>query len=83
MRVKTSISIPEEKLAALDALIGPGANRSRAIERAIDELIARLRREARDRNDLEIYSRFETEFASEVAEVLTYQTADPFEDDDA
>lgn len=74
MRVKTSISIPEEKLHALDRLLGPGGNRSRAIERAIDALIVRLRRQARERRDLEIYAAVESELADEIAEVLSFQT---------
>ena len=73
MRVKTSISIPEEKLRALDKLIGPDGNRSKAIERAIDELLERFEREARDARDLEIYAGAEEELEREMEDVLSYQ----------
>jgi metal-responsive CopG/Arc/MetJ family transcriptional regulator len=76
MRVNTSISIPEDKLRALDELIGPSGNRSRAVELAVDELLVRLRR-ARDRADLEIYAAFEDELTAEVTAALACQAKEP------
>ena len=73
MRIKTSISIPEEKIRALDRLIGPEGNRSKAIERAIDDFLRRLEREARDQRDLEIYTVAEEELGREMKDVLSYQ----------
>lgn len=73
MKVKTSISIPEEKIRALDRLIGPNGNRSKAIERAIDDFLRRLECEARDQKDLEIYANAEEELGREIEDVLSYQ----------
>ncbi len=73
MRIKTSISIPEEKIRALDRLIGPQGNRSKAIESAIDDFLRRLEREDRDQKDLEIYAAAEQELEREMEDVLSYQ----------
>ena len=73
MRVNTSFSIEKGKLEALDALLGPNGNRSRAIEQAIDAYIQRLRREVREQRDQEIYRAHEEDYASEVAETLAFQ----------
>ena len=73
MRIKTSISLPEEKLMALDKILGPGGNRSQLIERAIDELVARLQVEAREARDLEILDSNADELNREMEEVLAFQ----------
>ncbi len=73
MRVKTSITLAEETLEAIDQLAGPEARRSRVIEEAILEYVERRRREQRDRRDLEILNRNAERLNREVEDVLAYQ----------
>ena len=73
MRVKTSITLSEETIQAVDQLAGPGAHRSRVIEEAVLEYLERRRRELRDRRDLEILNRNAERLNREVEDVLAYQ----------
>ena len=76
MKQKTSITLEPETLQAIDRIAGPHSNRSRVIERAVLELVARLRREEREARDLEILDRNAAGLNEEMEDVLTYQ-ADP------
>ena len=73
MKQKTSITLSPETLEAVDRIAGPDSNRSRVIERAIQELAARLRREEREARDLEILNRVAGGLNEEMKEVLTHQ----------
>ncbi|HUO87182.1 MAG TPA: ribbon-helix-helix protein, CopG family [Thermoanaerobaculia bacterium] len=73
MKLKTSITLNEATVQAIDELAGPGANRSRVIERAVIEYLERRRREVRDRKDLEILNRNAERLNREVEDVLAYQ----------
>ncbi len=73
MKQKTSITLSPETLEAVDRIAGPDSNRSRVIERAIQELAARLRREEREARDLEILNRVADGLNEEMKEVLTHQ----------
>jgi metal-responsive CopG/Arc/MetJ family transcriptional regulator len=73
MRVKTSITLREETLRALHRVTRRGPNRSRAIEQAIEEFIARREREEREARDLAILNGSEEALNKEVADVLGYQ----------
>jgi metal-responsive CopG/Arc/MetJ family transcriptional regulator len=73
MRLKTSITLAEETVRELDEVAGRGANRSRVIEEAVVEYLARRRRERRDARDLEILNRNATALNREVEDVLSYQ----------
>ena len=70
MRVKTSITLPEEVLKRIDRY---DKNRSALLERAALAYLARLEREARDRKDLEIINRNADRLNEEAADVLGYQ----------
>ena len=73
MKQKTSITLDPETLAAVDRLAARGSNRSRVIEQAVQEFIARLRREERELRDFEILNRTAEDLNEEMADVLAYQ----------
>ncbi len=73
MRVKTSITLSEETLRALDRVAGKGANRSRIIEQAIAFFLAAGARAARDARDREILDREADALNAEVADALRFQ----------
>ena len=73
MRVKTSVTLDEETLAALDEEAGDETNRSRLIEQAVLDFIDRRRRAARDARDREISDRESDALNEEMADVLDYQ----------
>ncbi len=70
MRVKTSITLPEELLSRLDRV---DKNRSALIERAALAYLARLERQARDENDIEIIERNADRLNTEAVDTLEYQ----------
>jgi len=76
MRVKTSVTLSEETLRALDKVAVTGANRSRLIEEAVREYLGRRARAARDARDLEILNRSATGLNREVQDVLECQADD-------
>lgn len=73
MKKKTSITLDPETLAAVDRIAAPESNRSRVIEQAVQEFIARLQRQERELRDLEILNRAAEELNQEMTDVLTYQ----------
>jgi len=73
MKVKTSVAISEEVLAAIDEIAARPGNRSRVIERALTEFVERQRRAARDARDLELIDRNADELNREAEDVLAYQ----------
>lgn len=70
MRVKTSITLPEELLERIDQV---GNNRSALIERATLAYLDKLSREERDRRDIEILNRHADEMNREMEDILEYQ----------
>jgi len=73
MKVKTSITLSKEALAAIDRLAGSRRNRSAVVERAVRELVAAEARRLRNERDLEILNRHAKRLNAEAADVLTYQ----------
>lgn len=73
MKVKTSVTLSEDLVRALDKAAGKTANRSRLLEIAAREFLARRARAARDARDLEILNRSADDLNREVADVLAYQ----------
>jgi metal-responsive CopG/Arc/MetJ family transcriptional regulator len=71
MKAKTSITLSENALRAVDRLAGRGGNRSAVIERAILEYVERRARQERDAKDRELLDRH--------ADVLNRETADALE----
>lgn len=75
MKVKTSVTLSEKLLAAIDEVAGPGCNRSAVLEEAAIEWVRRKRREERDAKDAAIYARMasDPEVVRESEETLEFQ----------
>jgi metal-responsive CopG/Arc/MetJ family transcriptional regulator len=73
MRVKTSITLDERVLKAIDRATGRGRSRSRVIEDAAREFLARRVRAAREARDLAILDDAADELNREMDDVLAYQ----------
>ncbi len=70
MRVKTSITLPQELLSRLDRV---DTNRSALLERAAISYLAAIERENRDRKDREIIDRNAERLNEEALDALSYQ----------
>ena len=70
MRVKTSITLPEELLRRLDRI---DRNRSSLLERAALAYLARLERQVRESRDIEIINRNAERLNREALDTLEYQ----------
>jgi len=73
MKVKTSITLSEDLLEAIDKRSGSFKNRSDFIEAAIRAYIAQMAREERNAKDLTILNRQADRLNQEAADVLAYQ----------
>ena len=73
MKVKTSITLPEDLLKAIDKYTGEHKNRSKFIEDAVRDFIMQLIQRQQDARDLEIINRHADYLNREAADVLTYQ----------
>jgi metal-responsive CopG/Arc/MetJ family transcriptional regulator len=73
MRVKTSITLSERALAAVDKLAGKQSNRSRVIEAAIEAYVAERARATRDARDASILDRIAPDIEEELTDVLSHQ----------
>jgi metal-responsive CopG/Arc/MetJ family transcriptional regulator len=73
MRVKTSVTIDERVLRAIDKATTRTRSRSRLIEDAAREYLARHQRAAREARDLAILNEVAEHLNREMEDVLTYQ----------
>ena len=73
MKVKTSITLSNEILEAIDLHIGEYRSRSEFLETAARKFIAQLVRKEAERRDLEIINRHADSLNAEAEDVLTYQ----------
>jgi metal-responsive CopG/Arc/MetJ family transcriptional regulator len=73
MRVKTSVTIDERVLRAIDKATTPTLSRSRLIEDAAREFLARRARSAREARDLAILNEAADALNREMDDVLAYQ----------
>jgi metal-responsive CopG/Arc/MetJ family transcriptional regulator len=73
MRVKTSVTIDESVLKAIDKATSRTRSRSRIIEDAAREFLARRARAARDARDLAILNESADALNREMEDVLAYQ----------
>jgi metal-responsive CopG/Arc/MetJ family transcriptional regulator len=73
MRVKTSVTIERKVLRAVDRVVTRGRSRSRIIEEATVEYLARRARAAREARDLVILNREAESLNREMEDVLTFQ----------
>lgn len=70
MRVKTSVTLPADLIARLDAI---DSNRSAVLERAARAFLALQERQARDAKDMGIIGRNAVALNREAADALAYQ----------
>ncbi len=73
MRVKTSVTIDEQVLKAIDKAASPERSRSRILEDAAREFLARRKRALREERDLAILNDNADALNSEMDDVLGYQ----------
>lgn len=73
MRVKTSVTIDERVLRAIDKATTPSRSRSRILEEAAREFLARRARAARESRDLKILDDAADGLNREMEDVLSYQ----------
>jgi len=73
MKVKTSITLSEDLLKAIDECTGQSKNRSEFIEDAVRAFITQLIQRKQDAEDLEIINQHADRLNREAADVLTYQ----------
>ena len=73
MRVKTSVTIDERVLRAIDKATTRNRSRSRVIEDAAREYLARRARATREARDLVILNEAADELNREMEDVLAYQ----------
>ena len=73
MKVKTSITLSDEILKAIDLHIGGYRSRSEFLEIAARRYIAQLARKEVERRDLEIINRHADSLNAEAEDVLIYQ----------
>jgi metal-responsive CopG/Arc/MetJ family transcriptional regulator len=73
MRVKTSVTIDEKVLSAIDRAATGGRSRSRIIEDAAREYVSRQARVARDTRDRELIDQAADALNREMEDVLSYQ----------
>jgi len=73
MKSKTSVSLSQEALRAIDRIAAEGTNRSHVIEQAVLEFAERRERELREARDLETLNRVADELNREMEDVLSYQ----------
>ncbi len=71
MRVKTSVTLPQELLARIDRV---ERNRSAFVEKASRVYLASLERARRNARDLEILNANANRLNAEAADVLEYQS---------
>ena len=73
MKVKTSVTLSEDLLKAIDEQSGPHKSRSEFIEKAVRTYISQAIRDRKNARDLDIINRRADRLNREANDVLTYQ----------
>ncbi len=73
MKVKTSVSLPEDLVRQMDRLSSQYGNRSALIEQAVRNLLAAETKYRQNAQDLQILNRRADALNEEAADVLSYQ----------
>ena len=73
MKIKTSVTLSEELLQQIDALLSQYGTRSALIEQAVRDFLTAQAKRRRDAQDLEILNRRAETLNAEAADVLSYQ----------
>lgn len=74
MKVKTSITLSADVVKTIDRLAGKSRNRSKLIETALRDYIARSARDAQNARDSRIIKRQHKRLNKEAADVLSFQS---------
>ena len=73
MKIKTSITLSNEVIEAIDLHIGEYRSRSEFLETAARDFLAQLARKKAEQRDLDIINRHADSLNAEAEDVLTYQ----------
>lgn len=73
MKTKTSITLSDEVIKAIDLYLGEYRSRSEFLETAARKFIVQLARKKTEKRDLEIINRIADSLNAEAEDVLTYQ----------
>jgi Arc/MetJ-type ribon-helix-helix transcriptional regulator len=73
MKIKTSITLSNEVIEAIDLHIGEYRSRSEFLETAARDFLAKLARKEAEEQDLDIINRHADSLNAEAEDVLTYQ----------
>lgn len=73
MKLKTSVTLAQDVLAAIESVTHEGESRSQVIERLLRESFAARERAAIDERDCELINRYANELNEEAIDVLGYQ----------
>jgi metal-responsive CopG/Arc/MetJ family transcriptional regulator len=73
MKVKTSVTLSEDIVQAVDQIANGEESRSEVIERLLSERLVQMSRRERDLRDLEIINRNAERLNEEAEDVLSYQ----------
>ncbi|MFN8474999.1 MAG: ribbon-helix-helix protein, CopG family [Anaerolineae bacterium] len=73
MKIKTSITLSEEVVEAIDRIAGERNNRSEFIEEAVRAYIADITRQRLNARDLDIINQHADALNEEALDVLSYQ----------
>jgi len=73
MEIKTSITLSNEVIEAIDLHIGEYRSRSEFLETAARDFLAQLARKEAEQRDLDIINRHADSLNAEAEDVLTYQ----------
>lgn len=79
MKLRTSITLSDDVLAAVDELAGEGGSRSAIIEHVLRDHLARRARGQHRANELDALNRRADQLNAEATDVLEYQTGWPNE----
>jgi metal-responsive CopG/Arc/MetJ family transcriptional regulator len=82
MKVKTSVTLSQELLDAIEQNLGEASSRSDFLERVAWKALREQWRRERDERDIAIYNALPDEEMAEALEVLEYQ-ADPWADEES
>jgi metal-responsive CopG/Arc/MetJ family transcriptional regulator len=75
MKVKTSITLTQTTLKAVDAIVGKSGNRSAFIEEAVRAHLVRTQRERRDARDRALLDKYADELNREARDAARFQVA--------
>ena len=73
MKVKTSITLSEYILKAIDTMTKEYGNRSQVIEEALKEFLSHKNRQSRDQKDMELINKNAIYLNAEAGDTLSYQ----------